>query len=225
MSASHDRFSRAMETGGRMAGDWTALEKRIRAHLPGLVAASYDGEPGDGVVECEVHEREVRECRRLYELDQLDEFCTGVPLPRHTDPTGNGAARNRAYDDAGAFLGHARRAAHHIEEMARIASYYPTELVAGQMELVEKENERPDGCELCARVERWSPSRTAKPTDVGGVLEALLLLCTPHYDFVRTRGRLPSEDENRRHARTGRWPKIRQTERLAAGLRDGRLSA
>lgn len=216
MTELHDRFSRAIETGVRMDVDWRPLERRIRDTIPDLAAASYDREPPDPIVWCDRHGRPVSVCRAA------DEFCEGRVDLKHHDPTGDAAVGNRAYQDAGEFQAHAKRACHHLEQMEKIAGRYkPTD--PRQVEEVEQVNQKADGCELCARVDQWNAPHTTKPTDVGGILDHPRLVCSPHYDFIRTRGRLPSEDEDRRYARTGRWPKIRQTERLAAGIRSGVL--
>lgn len=216
MTDHHDRFSQAIEHGVRLDNDWRGLEKRIRATVPDLAAASYDREPSDPVVWCDYHERPVVDCRRR------DEFCTGVPLEKRTDPTGDAAVNNRAYEDAGAFVAWAKRACHAIEQMVAIAARYKPD--DPQLKLdVEEANTKPDGCEFCARVDRWSPSHTANPTDVGGILEVARRCCSPHYDFIRTRSRVPTEDEDRYYVKKGKWPKVKQTDRLVAGLRTGSL--
>lgn len=217
MTDHHDRFSQAIEHGVRLDNDWRGLEKRIRATVPDLAAASYDREPSDPVVWCDYHERPVVDCRRR------DEFCSGIPLEKRTDPTGDAAVNNRAYEDAGAFIAWAKRACHAIEQMVAIAARYKPD--DPQLKLdVEEANTKPDGCEVCARSGKWVPIHVAA-ANPNGVLPKPLAACRWHFDFVSTYGRLPDEREEATHQAGGRVtvraPK--QMDRLRRGVQTGVL--
>jgi hypothetical protein len=211
-----DRFEDALELGTRLLNDWHGLNKRMAATIADLAAAAYDTEPADTVVWCWEHEQSVTACAKA------EWYCAGEPTARHTDPTGNAGVSTQAYEDGGQFIHHARKAAHHVEQMAVIWGRYKPD--DPQLTLdVEQENTKPDGCEFCARVDRWSPSHTTNPTDVGGILDTPRRCCSPHYDFIRTRERTPTEAEDKHYVTKGKWPKIKQLDRLVNGLRTGTL--
>jgi hypothetical protein len=214
MTDTERRFEEAAELAVRLVNDWNPLKRRMRDTIPDLGAQSYDREPSDPVVWCDTHERPVASCHRL------DFLCRGIPLEKLTDPTGNGAV-SHPYKDPGEFMAHARKAAHHIEEMAEIAGRYKPDDPQLSLEM-EEANAKPDGCERCSRLDRWAPRHTANPTDVGGILNTAMLVCQGHYDFIRTRGRLPSEEEDAYYASKGKWPKaVGQVDHLRSGIKTG----
>lgn len=215
MTDTHDRFDAALELGLRLVNDWRPLERRIRDTVPDLAAQSYDSEPRDPVVWCDLHERSVAVCRKQ------DEFCTGTPLEKRTDPTGDGAVGNRAYEDAGAFVAWAKRASHAIEQMAAIAQRYKPD--DPQLSLdVEEANTK--GCEVCARSDKWVPVHVAN-ANPNGVLLRPIAACRWHFDFVSMYGRLPSEREEAIHQAGGRVTvrATKQMDRLRRGLHTGAL--
>lgn len=208
MTATHERFSAAIEDGVRLDNDWRALERRIRDTVPDLASASYDSEPRDPIVWCDEHERPVTVCRKQ------DEFCTGTPLARHTDPTGDAAVSNRAYQDAGEFAAWAKRVAHGIEQMVRIAGRYKPDDPQLSLEM-EQENEKGDGCAICARSDKWVP----KAGKVG-----TLDVCTFHKGFHDRQGRHPNPDEEATHQRGKRvTARVSQMDRMRSGLLSGKL--
>lgn len=207
MSAIHDRFEAAVELGVRLLNDWRPLERRMRDAIPDLRAASYDGEPVDPEVWCDEHERSVVVCLKN------DLLCTGTPLERRTDPTGDAGATH-PYKDAGEFVAWAKRVSHGLEQMARIAGHYSPD-DPRQSDEVERENERDDTCAICARSEKWVP----KVAKVGGQD-----VCDWHYRFHKTHGRLPNVDEEATHQRGKRVTvRVREMDRLRAGLLQGKL--
>lgn len=211
MSDTHDRFTAAVETATRLDNDWRALERRIRATVPDLQSASYDSEPRDPVVWCDLHERAVAVCRKH------DEFCTGVPMPPKVDPTGDGAVGNHAWEDAGAFAAHAKKVAHHVEQMAVIAQRYKPD-DPHKAASVEQSNDR-SACEVCARSEKYVAKATT--ITVGG---RQLDSCDWHYRFHKDHGRLPTTEEEATHQRGKRVTvRVMQMDRLRRGLVDGLL--
>lgn len=218
MTPQRDRFAAAIELGTRLEIDWPHLERRIRDTIPDLKAASYDAEPRDALVWCDTHERPVSTCH------DHDDLCTGTPLEARTDPTGDAAATH-PYRDAGEFVAHARRAAHHIERMAVIAARYQVVDPRESAE-VEQENTKPDGCEVCARSGKWVPVHV-EAANPNGVLRKPIRSCRWHFDFVAVHGRLPDEREEAIHQAGGRVTvrATKQMDRLRRGLVNGRLGA
>lgn len=208
MTDTHERFSAAIELGVRLDNDWRQLERRIRDTIPDLAAAAYDREPTDPIVWCWDHQRSVKDCRRH------DEFCTGTPLEKRTDPTGDGAVGSTAYRDAGEYTAHAKRAAHHIEQMARIAGRYKPD--DPQLSLdVEEANTKEDTCAICARSEKWVPKAGKVGTQD---------VCTFHLGFHQRHGRHPNPDEEATHQRGKRvTARVSQMDRLRGALTSGKL--
>lgn len=207
MSDTQRRFEEAIELGTRLVNDWRPLERRIRDTIPDLAAANYDGEPSDPVVWCDTHERPVAACQKL------DFLCRGVPLEKMTDPTGNGAATH-PYKDPGEFMAHARKVAHHIQEMVTIAGRFKPDDPQMQLE-VEEANTKPDACVICARSEKWVPK--------AGKVDSLDV-CTFHLGFHQRHGRHPNADEEATHQRGKRvTARVSQMDRLRHGLTSGRL--
>lgn len=218
MSDTHRRFEEAIETGTRLVLDWRPLERRIRDTIPDLAAASYDSEPKDQIVWCDLHEQPVTSCHKH------DNLCTGTPLARHTDPTGDAAVADRAWQDAGEFTAWAKRVAHGIEQMARIAGRYKPD--DPQLSLdVEQENTKPDGCEVCDRSDKWVPVHV-QGANPNGVLPRPIRACRWHFDFVSLYGRLPNDREEAIHQAGGRVTvraSTKQMDRLRRGLQTGAL--
>lgn len=226
-----------MSTTSRFRAAQRVLD-RAGLHLPGCIehvedeaedlrAQTFDpiGRSNvSSILYCPEHHQDLADCHR----DELT--CTvAEPVAVHNDPTGeaaiepSGARRKLAEVDA---------KVHALEKLARWFDDFtfdntprnPRTANPVESRKAQQENAKPAGCQLCAVVDRWSSPHTAKPTDVGGVLDDALLVCEPHYDFIRTRNRLPTGEEDRYYARKGKWPKVKQTDRLARGLHVGSLS-
>lgn len=211
MSETHDRFSRAVEIGVRLDNDWRGLERRIRDTVPDLAAASYGSEPGDPLVWCDRHERPVADCHRH------DELCNGTPLEHKTDPTGDAAVGNHAWEDAGKFTAWAKKASHALEQMALIAQRYKPDDPRQSAE-VEQANDK-GACEVCARSEKHTPA--AGRTDYLG---RMVPMCTFHAGFLRRHGRMTTPEEEATHQRGKRvTARVSQMDRLRGGLLSGKL--
>lgn len=214
MSAARDNYSAAVEDAVKLDNEWPQVERLIRDHVPDLQAASYDGEPGDPEVWCDHHGRPVAVCHRH------DELCRGVPLEKRTDPTGDGAVGNRAYEDAGRWVYHAKQVAHHVNQMVRIRNHY-TETDPRASKQLEQENDG-SGCEVCARSGKWVAK--AASSDANGALPRALDLCAWHQRFALDHGRLPNTDEEATHQRGKRVTvRVKQMDRLRSALLAGKL--
>ena len=85
---------------------------------------------------------------------------------------------------------------HHQAAIVRVAPYQE-----------DDPSTPPDGaCHVMWKVGVFEPQHTTNPTDVSGTLPYPVIICRPVYDFVRGRGRLPSEDECGFYRDKGRWP-------------------
>lgn len=91
-----------------------------------------------------------------------------------------------------------------------------TEVLQAQAALVtvapyQKQDDKvcPDGwCTIMWRVGVSAPMKGAGPTDVAGNLDEPVAMCDSVYNFVRTRGRLPTIDECKHFRDHTRWPKV-----------------
>lgn len=149
----------------------------------------------------------------------------------HSDPTFSAA---EATNGARAKLGQVKRAVENLDRATRRLDdlLAPTALAPDAWKHI-KEADRANtnaGCELCERHGVEAAPRTKEPTrvEVNGdpVLPRGYLLCTAHYEFVRTRFRLPTEEETAWHIKRGHgWPpsRMEQTDRFLAGIKQGRL--
>lgn len=216
-----------------------ALERMDRAvmHLPSCIehvedeaedlsAQHFDPSSRSNVssvLVCKEHGVDLADCRK----DELT--CTiAIPVAVHNDPTGEAAVATSHARNTLAELDRKVRAAenlsHWLDDFVHDHSpRRPRQANTVEARKAAQENAKPPGCVLCAKQDKWSAPHTKEPTDVGGVLDEALLICSPHYDFVRSRRRLPTSEEDRYYARKDKWPKVKQVDRLVAGVGAGRL--
>jgi hypothetical protein len=150
----------------------------------------------------------------------------------HSDPTGaagiiKSTPARAKLNRAKRLLEARRRNTDELESLLRDAARSDT---VKDRKDVAKANE--PGCEVCARSDKWVPTHSGiGPTTVAGRLDREYLLCSWHYAWVGSSGRLPEPDEEQRHQAGKRVtrrvePSIgKQTARLIDGLATGKLGA
>ena len=220
------RLRAASERMDRAIPRLLACIEHVEDEAEDLSAQHYDPTSRSNVssvLVCKEHGVDLADCHKDERTCILS-----IPVPVQHDPTGEAAVNTSPARAALAELDRKLRAyenlAHwfddwvhdHSPRQARHANTVEARNAA-------QENAKPAGCILCAKQDKWSAPHTKEPTDVGGVLDEALLICSPHYDFVRSRRRLPTTEEDRYYARKDKWPKIKQTDRLAAGIHAGAL--
>jgi hypothetical protein len=186
----------------RQIEDAAELLTRLAVALPlrwqGLVdaqpgqpgAASYDGDGGGttSVVVCDRHQCDIMAC-----IQRGDVGCTGQPIPKRTDPTGQaGSSSDKASLDVREFRKACRTVALLSERMVRIlAEYEPRAANAYERQQTVKDNDD-RGCASCSRLEvskgiaRWEP--VSKGVRIG---DEVVQCCRWCGDWARSTGSLP----------------------------------
>lgn len=225
------RFRKALEQIDRAGIHLPGCIERVEDDADDLRAQTYDpiGRSNvSSVLVCKEHGVDLTEC------DRAERACVvSIPVAVHNDPTGESAVNAAMGQNPHlAALAELDRKVHALENLARWLDDFvhdhaprtPRQANPVESKKAEQANAKPAGCARCATHGKWNAPHTAKPTDVGGVLPVPELVCQGHYDRIRATGHPTSTEDDQRYAKTGKWPKIRQTERLAAGIQTGVLS-
>lgn len=188
-----DQLARALDVGERCR---PLLQPALESVIDGLAgqprAQSYDASGRTPVLYCNLHEGDLSDCPE-------DDLCRGVPVDVSSDPTGDAAVNpdpcrmaekrikglvaraERAMDDLYAELvKHQSRPANPVERKA-----------------TEAANDK-GACEVCARSEQYNPAIVIASTAKDN-LPRPYRLCRWHLDFCLSYGRLPTEQEEKRH--------------------------
>jgi hypothetical protein len=165
-------------------------------------AASYDGDQGGttSVVVCDRHQCDINACHQ-----RGDVGCSGHPIPKRTDPTGQaGSGSDRAALDIREFRKACRTVALLSERMVRILAEYEPRPANAYERQITRNND--PGCASCARLPGVNGEPRWEPIEQGVRINGeIVKVCSWCRSWVKGHGYagLPPRDVVERHHREG----------------------